>query len=120
MSVPARLIVATCVAIVIIMATFVPSLVVFCMQFCLIAWVGMAFFVRVLSVLGMDAPGLEVLVFVLGETLPVVAFVVAAPAIIAELALLVLAMLTAMVAAVVLIIQPVAPTLVREKALLTP
>ncbi len=115
-----RLIVATCVAIVIIMATFVPALVVVCMQFCLIARAGMALFVRLLGVLAVYATGLEVHVFVLGGTLPVIGFVVASTAIIAELALLALAMLTTMVAAVALIVQPVAPTLVREKALLTP
>ncbi len=79
----------------------------------------MALFVQVLGVLAVDATGLEVLVFALGGTLPVIAFVVTATAIVAELALLMSAMLTTMVAAVALIIQPVAPALVREKALLT-
>ncbi len=46
--------------------------------------------------LAVDATGLEALVFVLGGTLPVVAFVVTATAIVAELALLVPAMLTMM------------------------
>jgi hypothetical protein len=80
----------------------------------------MALFVRVLGVLAVDGIGLEVLVFALGGTLPVVAFVVAMTAVITELALLALAMLTMMVAAVASIVQPVAPTLVGEKALLTP
>ncbi len=117
---PAQLIVATCVAIVVIMTAFVPVLVVVCAQFCLIARVGTALFVRVLGVLAVDATGLEVLVLALGGTLPAVAFVVAATAIVAELALLASAMLTTMVAAVASIIQPVAPTLVGEKALLMP
>jgi hypothetical protein len=66
MSALARLIVATRVAIVIAMATFVPALVVVCARFCLIARVGTALFVQVLGVLAVDAIGLEVLVFVLG------------------------------------------------------
>jgi hypothetical protein len=102
------------------MATFVPVLVVICAQFCLIARVGTALFVQVLGLLAVDATGLEVLVFVLRGTLPVIAFVVATTAIVAELALLALAMLTMMVAAVASIVQPVVPTLVREKVLLTP
>jgi hypothetical protein len=101
------------------MATFVPALVVLCTQFCLIARVGMALSVQVLGVLAMDATGLEVLVFALGGTLPVVAFVIATTAAIAELALLTLAMLTMMVAAVASIVQPVAPILVGKKAFLT-
>ncbi len=115
-----QLIVATRVVIVDIMATFVPALVVICVQFCLILRVGTALFVRVLGVLAVDATGLEVLVFVLGGTLPVVAFALAATAIVTELVLLALAMLMTMVAAVASIVQPVAPTLVGEKALLTP
>jgi hypothetical protein len=115
-----RLIVTTCVAIVDVLATFVPALVVdVCAQFCLIARVGMALFVQVLGVLAVDATGLEVLFFMLGGTLPVIASVVAATAIIPELALPALAMLTTMVAAIALIIQSEAPMLVREKALLT-
>jgi hypothetical protein len=66
--------------------------------------------------LAVDATGLEVLVFALRGTLLVIAFVVAATAIIAELVLLTLAMLTTMVATITLIIQPVAPMLVGEKA----
>jgi hypothetical protein len=62
----------------------------------------------------------EVLVFALKGTLPAVAFVVAATAVIADLALLASAMLTTMVAAVASIVRPVAPTLVGEKALLVP
>ncbi len=120
MSAPARLIVATCVEIVIIMANFVPVLIVVCTRFFLIARVGTALFIRVLGVLAVDATGLKVLVFALGGTLPVVAFVVATTAVIAEHALLALAMLTTMVAAIALIVQPVAPTLVGEKALLMP
>jgi hypothetical protein len=58
MRAPARLIVATCVVIVIVMATLVPMLVVVCVQFCLIARVGTAIFVRVLGVLAKDATGL--------------------------------------------------------------
>jgi hypothetical protein len=99
------------------MATFVPALVVVCTRFCLIARVDMELFVLVLGVLTVDATGLEVLVFALGETLPVVAFIVAATAIVAELALLGLAMLTTMVAAIASIIQPVAPTLVGKMML---
>ncbi len=68
----------------------------------------------------MDATGLEVPVFTLWGTLPVIAFVIAATAVIAELALLPSAMLTTMVAAVASIVWPVAPMLVREKALLMP
>jgi hypothetical protein len=102
------------------MATFVPALVVVCAQFCLIMRAGMALFIQVLGVLAVDVTGLEVLVFTLGGTLPVVAFVVATTAIIAELALLVLAMLTTMVATIASIVQPVAPTLDGEEALLTP
>jgi hypothetical protein len=67
----------------------------------------------------MDAIGLEVLVFALGGTLPVITFFVTVTAVIAELALFVLAMLMTMVAAVVLIVRPVAPTLVGNKAYLT-
>jgi hypothetical protein len=104
MRTPARLIVATPVAIVIVMASFMPALVVACRQFCLIARVGTAVFVRVLGVLAVDATGLKVLVFTLGGTLPVVAFVVAAIAVIVELALLASAMLPKMVAAVALIV----------------
>jgi hypothetical protein len=48
--------------------------------------------------LAVDATGLEVLVFALGRTLPVITFVIAATDIIAELALLAPAMLTTMVA----------------------
>jgi hypothetical protein len=81
------------------MATFVPVLVVVGAQFCLIARAGMALFVQVLGVLAVDAIGLEVLIFALGLTFPVVVFVVAATAVNAELAMLVLAMLTTMVAA---------------------
>ncbi len=99
-----QLIVATCVAVVVIIATFVPALVVVCVQFHFIPWVGTALFVQVLGVLAMDATGLEVLVFALGGTLPVIAFAIAATAVIAELALLVLAMLTMMVATVALIV----------------
>jgi hypothetical protein len=75
--------------------TFVPALVVVCAQFLmhLVAWVGTALLVQVLGMLAMDATGLEVLVFALGGTLPVIVFVVAVTAIIAELALLTLAML---------------------------
>jgi hypothetical protein len=58
----------------------------------------------VLGALAVDATWLEVLVFALGGTLPVVAFVVAATAVVAELALLASAMLTMMVAVVVLIV----------------
>ncbi len=74
----------------------------------------MALFIQVHGKLAVDATGLEVLFFVLGGTVPVVAFVIAA-----ELALLASAMLTMMVAAVALIVQPVTPTLVGKKALLT-
>jgi hypothetical protein len=86
------------------MATFVPVLVVVCAQFCLIARVGTTLFVRVLELLAMDATGLEVLIFALGGTLPVVAFIVAATAAVAELALLASAMLTMTVATVALIV----------------
>ncbi len=86
------------------MATFVPALVVVCMQFCLIAWVGTALFVRVLGMFAVDATGLEVLVFALRGSLPVDAFVVTVTAFVAELALLALAMLTMMVAAIVSIL----------------
>jgi hypothetical protein len=82
------------------MATFVPALVVVCVQFCLIVCVGMALFVRVLHMLAVNATGLEVLVVALKGTLPVVVFVVAATAVVAELVLLAAAMLTTMVAAV--------------------
>jgi hypothetical protein len=99
------------------MATFVPALVVVCTRSCLIARIDTELFVLVLGVLTMDATGLEVLVFALGETLPVVAFIVAVTAIVAELALLGLAMLTTMVAAVASIIQPVALTLVGKMTL---
>jgi hypothetical protein len=119
MSSPTLLIVATCVAIVIKMATFMPALVIVCAQLCLIVQVGMALFVQVLGVLAMNATGLEVLVFALGGTLPVVAFIVTATAFIAELALLASDMLTTIVAAVTWIVKSVAPTLVGEKALLT-
>ncbi len=54
--------------------------------------------------LAVDATGLKVFVFALRGTLPVVAFVVAVTAIIAELALLASAMLTTLVAAVASII----------------
>ncbi len=51
----------------------------------------------------------------LGETLPVVALVVAATAVVAELVLLTSTMLTATIVAIVaLSIQPVAPVLVGE------
>jgi hypothetical protein len=66
----------------------------------------MALFVQVLGMLAMDATGLEVHVFALGGTLPVVAFVLAATAIVAELVLLALAMLTTMVTTVTLVIRP--------------
>jgi hypothetical protein len=79
----------------------------------------MVLFLRVLGVLSVDGTGLKVLVFAFGGTLPVVMFVVATTDVAAELALLVLAMLTTLVAAVALIVQPVAPTLVGEMALLT-
>ncbi len=65
---------------------------------------GTALFVQVLGVLAVDATGLEVLVFALGGTLPVVAFVVAMTAIVVELVLLVLAMLMMMVATVASIV----------------
>jgi hypothetical protein len=104
MGAPTQLIVATHVAIVVIMATFVPAFVVVCAQFCLIAQIGTALFIQVLGVLAGDATGFEVLVFALRGTLPVVVFVVAMTAIITELVLLVLAMLTTMVAAVALIV----------------
>ena len=70
-----------------------------------------------LGILAMDATGLEVPVFTLWGTLPVIAFVIAATAVIAELALLPSAMLTTMVAAVASIIQPVALTLVGKMTL---
>jgi hypothetical protein len=73
----------------------------------------------VLGVLSVDAIGLEVLVLALGGTLPVITFFVAATTVIVELALLVLAMLTMMVAAVALIVRPVAPMLMENKAYLT-
>jgi hypothetical protein len=104
MSAPAQLIVTTRVAIVVVMATFVPALVVVCTQFCLIARVDTALFVQVLGVLTVDATWLEVLVFVLGGTLPVVAFVLTTTAVIAELVLLTSSMLITMVAAVSLIV----------------
>ncbi len=100
------------------MAIFVPALVVVCARFYLIARFGMALFVQVLGVLAMDATGLEVLVFALGGTLPVVAFVVAMTAVVAELALLASAMLRSTVAAVALIVPPVALTLVGKKEFL--
>jgi hypothetical protein len=78
----------------------------------------MALFVQVLGMLAMDATGLEVLVFALRRTLPVNTLVIAATAVVLELALLMLAMLTTMVATIALIVQPVAPTLVGEKTLL--
>jgi hypothetical protein len=119
MRAPARLIVATCVAIVVVMTVMLAPVVV-CVQFwmCLIAWIGGTLFIRLLGVLVMDATGLEVLVFALGGTLPVVAFVVIATAVVAELALLASAMLRTMVAAITLIVQPVTPMLVREKGFL--
>ncbi len=117
MNAPVQLIVATRVAIVDVM-TVVLSLVVVCTRF-LIAWAGTALFVQVLGVLAVNATGLEVLFFAFRGTLSVVVFVLVVTAVIAELALLALAMLTSMVATVALIVQPVAPTLVREKALLT-
>jgi hypothetical protein len=100
--------------------TFVPALVVVCAQFLmhLVVWVGTALLVQVLGMLAMDATGLEVLVFVLSGTLPVVAFVITATAIVVELTMLASAMLTTMVTAVALIVQPVAPMLVGEKAFL--
>ncbi len=104
MSAPAQLIVTTRVAIVIKMATFMPVLVVVCVQFCLIARVGTALFIQVLGVLTMNATRLEVLVFALGGTLPAVAFVVAATAIVTELALLPLAMLMMVGAAIASIV----------------
>ena len=112
MRVPAQLIATTCVAIIIVV-TFMPALVVVCAQFlmCLVARIGTALFIRVLGMLTVDATGLEVLVFALGGTLPVVAFVVAATAIIGELGLLAAAMLTTMLAAVVSIVRPIAPML---------
>jgi hypothetical protein len=70
----------------------------------LIARVRTAPFVRVLGVLAVDATGLEVLVFPIVGTLPAVAFVIIVTAIIAELVLLVSAMLTMMVATIVLIV----------------
>ncbi len=69
--------------------------------------------------LSVDAIGLEVLVFALGGTLHVITFFVAMTAVIVELALLVLAMLTTMVATAALIVRPVAPMLVGNKAYLT-
>jgi hypothetical protein len=54
--------------------------------------------------LAVDATGLEVLVFAFGGTLPVVTFVVAATAVVAELALLMLAMPTTMVTTIALIV----------------
>jgi hypothetical protein len=56
----------------------------------------------VFGVLAVDVIGLELLVFVLGGTLPGAAFVIAATAIVVKLALLVSAMLTTMVAIVAL------------------
>ncbi len=70
--------------------------------------------------LSVDAAGLEVLVFAIGGTLPVVAIVVTTTAIVVVLALLASAMLTTMAATIALILQPVAPTLVGEKTLLMP
>ncbi len=62
---------------------------------------------------------LEVPVFALGGTLPVIAFVIATTAVVAELVLLSSAMLMMVVAAVASIGWPVAPTLVGEKGILT-
>ncbi len=78
----------------------------------------MALFVQILGMLAENATGLEVLVFALGGTIPVVAFVIAATAVITELALLASAMLMTVVAAITSTAPPVAPTLVGEKALL--
>jgi hypothetical protein len=118
MRAPARLIVTTGVVIVVVV-TLMLALVVVCAQFLtrLVAQIGMALFLQVLGMLAVDATGLEVLVFALGGTLPVVAFVVTTTVVIAELVLLALAMMTRMVAAVVSIVQPVAPMVVVDKGI---
>jgi hypothetical protein len=78
----------------------------------------MALFVRVLGMLAVDVTGLEIFFFALGGTLTVAAFDIAATAIVAELALLMSAiMLRTMVATVVPIVQHVTSMLVGEKAL---
>jgi hypothetical protein len=116
---PVQLIVATSVAIIVVVA-FVPTLVVVvvCAQFvmCLVAQIGTTLFVGVVGMLAMDATGLEVLVLTLGGTLPVVALVVAVTAIVAELVLLASAMMTMMTIVVIVLssVQPVAPALVKD------
>ncbi len=73
---------------------FVPALfvTVLCTLFVmhLVARVGMALFVQVVGVLAVNTAGLEAFALVLRGTLLVVAFVVVATAIVAELALLAL------------------------------
>jgi hypothetical protein len=72
---PAQLIVATGVAIIVVVAVLSVLVdVVVCVQFVmrLVAQIGMALFIQVVGVLSMDATGLEVLVRVLVGTLLVI------------------------------------------------
>jgi hypothetical protein len=119
---PARLIVATSVAIILVVAV-VPALVVVvraCLGGCfLVARVGTALFVQVLSVFAMHMTGLEILVRALGGTLLVVLLVVVASTTITKLGVLALTVLSTIIAIVALRMQPVAPALVGEMAQLT-
>jgi hypothetical protein len=82
----------------------------------LVVQVGMALLVQVVGVLAVNMAGLEALAPALRGTLLVIAFVVVATAVIAELELLTLTMMAMTIVVVASSIQPVALALISKMA----
>jgi hypothetical protein len=106
--------------VIILVVTVVPTLVVVvcaCLGGCfLVARVGMALFVQVLSVFSVHMTGLEILVCALRGALLVLLLVVVSSGTITKLGVLASAIALTMIAAVALHVQPVAPALVGKMA----
>jgi hypothetical protein len=114
---PAQLVVASSVAIILVVAVMPTLVVVVCAPLggCfLVPQIGTALFVQVLSVFAVHVTGLDILVRVFGRTLLVILLVTVASATVTKLGVLVSTVASIMIAIVALHVQPVAPALVGE------
>jgi hypothetical protein len=116
---PTQLVVATSVMIILVVVV-VPTLVVVVRAHLgkcfLVAWVGTALFIRVLSNFAVHMSGLEIHVRALGGTLLVILLVIVASATVTKLGVLELTVVSMMIAFVASCVQPVAPVLVGKMA----
>ncbi len=115
-----RLVVTTSVAIILVVAVVPALVVVVCARLggCFLdAWVGTAFFVRVLSIFAVHTAGLEILVRALGGALLDVLLVVVASATATKLGgVLASTVVSTMIVVIALRMRPVTPALVGEVA----